>query len=142
MICQSDDTNAQVGGGQSRIYAAEKQSVIRTAAARVHRAPAFLVRKARGNIVILFVKLMEHQVFNGKRKGVFGCLPVLALGLKLTAIWRRNHGKRGGREGEKDSFFSLLKIVHAVCQCIFSDILPMYIHKKKRMHLPLIVKCI
>lgn len=86
MICQSDDTNAQVGGGQSSIYAPEKQSVVWTSAVWVDRAPAFHVRRARENIVILFVKLMEHQLLNGKINGAFECRPELNLGLQLTAL--------------------------------------------------------
>lgn len=76
MICQRDETNAQVGGGQSSIYAPENQSVIWTSAVRVHRAPAFHIRRARENIVILFVKLMEHQLLNAKINGAFECWPV------------------------------------------------------------------
>lgn len=48
-------------------------SVMWTSAAQVHRAAAFLGRRAQESIVILLLKLMGHQLLNGKINGAFEC---------------------------------------------------------------------
>lgn len=73
MVCKHRCEEA----GEARSTLTWSHSVMWTSAAQVHRTAAFLGRRAQESIVVLLLKLMGHQLLDGKINGAFECWPML-----------------------------------------------------------------